>query len=78
MSDNRDPFSEVIGRALIDHTYRDLLMGGDRDDQVKAMMDAGLSEDEAHRVLPQLRTAVDSIRALYEHEVFGDTKIAAA
>jgi hypothetical protein len=79
MSDNnQDPFSEIVGRALIDHGYRDRLMTANDEDQVAAMVDAGLTPEQAQDALPTLREAVNSIKALHEHPVFGPVKSAAA
>ena len=71
MSDNQDPFSEIIGRALIDHKFRERLMNGGDEEQKAAMVDAGLSAEQAAEVLPELQAAVDSIKALHRHPVFG-------
>ena len=77
MSENQDPFSEIIGRALIDHNYRDRLMTGNDEEQVAAMREAGLTEEDANRVLPALQQAVESITALHGHPVFGVRTFAA-
>ena len=78
MSENRDPFSEIIGRALLDDGFRGRLMGGNNADQKAAMVDAGLTPEQADEVLPELHDAVEAIRALHGHEVFGLVKPAAA
>jgi hypothetical protein len=75
--EHQDHFSHIIGRALIDPTYRDRLMGSSDRDQVAAMVEGGLTLEQANQVLPQLQAAVESITALHNHEVFGDS-IAAA
>ncbi len=42
------------------------------------MVDAGLSLEQAEEVLPELQAAVDSLKALHGHPVFGPVKPAAA
>ena len=77
-NDQQDPFSEIIGRALIDPQFRERLWNGDDEEQKAAMVDAGLTAEQAAEVLPTLQEAVSSIRALYEHPVFGPVRTFAA
>jgi hypothetical protein len=63
-------FEIIVGRALIDAEYRTRLTSSDEEDQVAALMEAGLSEAEARAVLPQLNDAATAIRNLAENEFF--------
>ena len=64
-------FETVLGRALVDTAYRDRLMTDDDDVQREALMEAGLSEADATRVLPQLKTAAKAMDDLAHHDTFG-------
>jgi hypothetical protein len=77
-NDRHDAFSSMIGRALIDHPYRDRLMDGNDAERIEAMVDAGLTPEEAEAALHDLGHAVDSLKALHAHDAFGPVRPAAA
>lgn len=60
-SGERNPFHHIFGRALTDEAYRARLIGGDRDEQRAALVDAGVA-DPTDEQLDQLNDAVDSLR----------------
>jgi hypothetical protein len=76
MPDNQDPFYEIIGRALLDQRYRDRLL--DPNTQVEAMVDGGLTQAQAVDVQSELQAAIEAMKELHDHEVFGDFRPFAA
>ena len=75
--ETRDPFAEIVGRALLEPGYRDGLMNGSDQDKIDALMNAGLTQEEAVDVLPLLKDAVMHLTQLANHEAFG-TRLNAA
>ena len=73
----RDPFAEIVGRALLEPGYRDGLMNGSDQDKIDALINAGLTQQEADEVLPLFRDAVMHLNQLANHDAFG-VRIAAA
>jgi hypothetical protein len=64
-------FEIIVGRALVDAEYRTRLTSSDEEEQVVALMEAGLSEAAARGVLPQLNEAAAAIQNLADNEFFG-------
>ena len=74
---SRDPFAEILGRAMLEPDYRDGLRTGSDGDKVELMMNAGLSHQQAEEVLPLLNVAIVAVDELAGHDAFG-VRIAAA
>jgi hypothetical protein len=74
----RDPFAEIVGRALIEPGYRDTLLGGSEDEKTALLVAAGLSEAQAADLLPLLEKAKDALLEFSNHEAFPDVRISAA
>ena len=67
----RDPFADLLGRALMEPEYRDKLVLGSRDEKLAALRDAGLTEQQAEEVLPLLDEATQALNDLAGHRAFG-------
>lgn len=75
--DRADAFAVILGRALIDEGYRVRLTSADENDQIRALMEVGLGEDDARDVLPYLNQAAAAIKDFIGHPTFGSTAYAA-
>lgn len=67
----RDPFADLVGRALMEPEYRDRLVGGSDEEKLTALRDAGLSQTEAEDVLELLVAAASAVDDLASHDAFG-------
>jgi hypothetical protein len=69
--ESRDPFAEIVGRALIEPGYRDTLITGSDQDKISALIDAGLTQAQAKKVLPLLDKATSALNDLAGDDAFG-------
>lgn len=69
--ESRDPFAEIVGRALIEPGYRDLLINGSEEAKRAALTDAGVTEEHMEDVLVLLVNATSALNALAGHHAFG-------
>jgi hypothetical protein len=67
----RDPFADLVGRALMEPEYRDTLVTGSDEEKLAALKDAGLTEAQAEDVLPLLQAATTALNDLAGHDAFG-------
>lgn len=67
----RDPFADLLGRALMEPEYRNTLVAGSEEEKLTALKDAGLTQAQAEAVLPLLEDATSALAILSGHDAFG-------
>lgn len=60
-------FQAIVGRALVDADYRSRLVTPDDEAQIAALVEGGMSAEDAQRLLPQLNAAATAVNELSQN-----------